>query len=373
MKKILYITNLSRAINVFCIPHIQMLVEKGFKVDCACLVDKEPSKDLIDIGVKFFDIPFSRNPLKLNNIKALIELIKVQKSEKYDIVHVHTPTAAVYGRLLKLFFKNIEVIYTAHGFHFYRGAPLINWIIYYPIEKLLSKLTDKIITINKEDYFFAKKLKVNKLFYMNGVGIDFKKYNPDLFDNREIRKKLRISEDKFIILMIADVNKNKNHMQMVKAIEYLKAKKLNIKVICAGEGPLIAQINKYIKDNSMEEYIEMLGFKNNIEELIAISDIGILMSYREGLPKNIMEFMAYKKPVIGTNTRGIRDLIDDNKTGFIVDIDDYIGTSEKIELLYNNPDIIEKFGENAFEKIKDYDIKYILKDLEIVYQKSCNL
>lgn len=367
MKKILYITNLSRAINVFCVPHIKMLKYKGFKVDCACYVDKTPDESLVDIGVRFFDIPFTRNPLNLKNFKAFKELVKIQKKEQYDIIHVHTPTAAVYGRLLKLYFKDLEVIYTAHGFHFYKGAPILNWIIYYPIEKILARFTDKLITINNEDYIISKKFNVDKTFYMSGVGIDFKKYNIDLFDKIEIRKKLNISTDTFVILMIADVNKNKNHAQLIKAIEYLKDEKLNIKVLCAGEGPLIEKINNYIKEKNIEDYIEMLGFRNDIEELIAACDIGVLMSYREGLPKNIMELMAYKKPVIGTDTRGIRDLIDDKKTGFIVPIDDSIATAEKIRLLYNDPNLRIKFGENAFEKIQDYNVDNILKELEAIY------
>lgn len=367
MKKILYITNLSRAINVFCVPHINMLKDQGYTVDCACYEDKKPNEELIKRGVKFYNIPFSRNPLNPKNLKALKALIEIQKNNRYDIIHVHTPTAAVYGRLLKLKFKNTKIIYTAHGFHFYQGAPKINWLIYYPIEKILAYLTDTIITINKEDYEIAKKFKIKNKYYIEGVGIDLEKYNSALFDKKKERQKMNISEDSFIILMIADVNKNKNHIQMIKAIELLADKKLDIKVLCAGEGPLINDLKEYINKKDIEDYIEMLGFRNDINELISICDIGILMSYREGLPKNIMELMAYGKPVIATNIRGNRDLVEDEKTGYLVDIDDYETTAQKILTLYNNREYIKYFSNNSLENIKKYDLNNVLEKLKQIY------
>ena len=135
MKKVLYITTISRTINAFLIPHIEKLIDEGYEVDCACNIDKEVDERLIKKGVEVYDIPFSRNPLNPKNIKAYKILAKIVKEKQYDIVHVHTPVASVYGRLLKLKFKNLKTIYTVHGFHFFKGAPKINWMIYYPIEK----------------------------------------------------------------------------------------------------------------------------------------------------------------------------------------------------------------------------------------------
>ncbi len=155
MKKILYVTTVSRTINAFLIPHINMLLDKGYTVDCACSIDKEVDVELINKDINIYNIPFSRNPLHPKNYKAFKELIKIQEKNNYDIIHVHTPVASVYGRLLKLKFPNIKTIYTVHGFHFHKGAPFINWAIYYPIEKIMSKFTDEIITINKEDYEMA--------------------------------------------------------------------------------------------------------------------------------------------------------------------------------------------------------------------------
>ena len=176
MKKILYVTTVSRTINAFLIPHIERLIEEGYKVDCACSIDKKVDKSIVDKGCNIFDIPFSRNPLDIKNVKAFKTLVKLQEENQYDIVHVHTPVAGVYGRLLKLKFPNLKTIYTVHGFHFYKGAPFINWIIYYPIEKFMAKLTDTMITINSEDYNESKSFKTKDIRKINGFGVDLSKY-----------------------------------------------------------------------------------------------------------------------------------------------------------------------------------------------------
>ncbi|MDU5020985.1 MAG: glycosyltransferase, partial [Clostridiales bacterium] len=176
MKKILYITTVSRTINAFLIPHIQMLRKQGHIVDCACSIDKSIDSVLISDGVKVYEIPFTRNPINPGNIKALKKLIRIQEENNYDIVHVHTPVASVYGRLLKLKFPKLNTIYTVHGFHFYRGAPIINWIIYYPIEKFMANFTDTMITMNLEDYEQSKKFNIKRTYKINGVGIDLSRY-----------------------------------------------------------------------------------------------------------------------------------------------------------------------------------------------------
>lgn len=364
MKKILYVTTISNTINAFLVPHINHLITQGYKVDCAASKQRELSDELIKNGVEFFDIPFSRNPLDINNIKAFRQLIKIQKENKYDIVHVHTPIAAMYGRLLKLKFPNLKTIYTAHGFHFYKGAPKKNWMIYYPIEKIMSKFTDTIITMNEEDYNQALKFNIKNTYKINGVGIDLSHYNPKLYNKDEVRKELGLRDDDFVIVMIAEVNKNKNHIQMIKAIEILKKKGIEVKVICAGKGPLLENIKEEIRQRNLDENIFMLGFRSDIPKLITACDIGMLLSYREGLPRNIMELMAYGKPVIGTNIRGIRDLIKGNLNGDLVNINDFKDTAIKIEKLYNNKELIENFSKGSTEESKKYNIDYVLSQLK---------
>ena len=363
MKKILYVTTVSRTINAFLVPHIEMLnKEMGYKVDMACCIDKEIDKSLFDLGSKVYNLPFSRNPLAISNMKAFKQLIKIQKENNYDIVHVHTPVASIFGRLLKLKFKNLKTIYTAHGYHFFKDSSKLSWFLYYPIEKIMAKITDITININQEDYEITKnRLKPQKCYLMNGVGLDLNKYEPmsDFFI-AEKRKSLGLEKDDFVIIMIAELNKNKNQMQLIKAMELLKDDYPNIKALLVGEGENRKELEKEIKIRNLENNIQILGFRTDVIELINISNIGTLLSYREGLPRSIMEIMANGKKVIGTDIRGIRDLIGSENT---VAIGDFFYLAEEIKLYYEKKKELIVFK----EIIEKYDIENIKKIIKKVH------
>ena len=371
MKKVLYVTTVSRTINAFLVPHIEMLLKKGYKFDCACSIDKEVNEGLINEGVTVFNIPFNRNPLSFGNIKAFNELIKIQKQNNYDIVHVHTPVASIYGRLLKIRFPKLKTIYTAHGYHFLKGGPKIGWFIYYPIEKIMAKLTDVTININKEDYEITKKkLKPKKCYLVNGVGLDLNKYKPlSKEKQKEKRQELGLSEDDFIVIMIAELNENKNQIQLIKAIDILKDKYPNIKAISVGEGNKFDELQQEINNRGLKNNFNLLGFRNDINELINISDIGVLLSYREGLPRNLMELMANGKKVIGTNIRGCRDIVCDKNIGTLVDVGDYKETAKVIENYYLDSEDMEN-NNLLIKQSKLYDIKNITKDLNYIYEEE---
>lgn len=366
MKKVLYVTTVSRTINAFLIPHINMLLDNGYEVHCACSIDKPVDKELQRRGVKIFEVPFSRNPLGIGNIKAFIKLEELQRINDYDIVHVHTPIAAIYGRLLKLNFPSLRIIYTAHGYHFLKGGSKLGWILYYPIEKIMAKFTDVTININKEDYEITKeKLKHKKCYLLNGVGLDLDKYKK--LSSKEIqekRKEFGIKDKDFVVLMIAEINKNKNHIQLINAMDILKDKYPNIKVLCIGDGTLKESLEKQIILRNLQNNIFMLGYRLDVNKLINISDIGILLSRREGLPRNIMEFMACGRKVIATDIRGCRDLICDETIGTLVNVDDYESTAKAIEKYY----ILNDKSFEVSEKIRKYDIESINSELLKIYE-----
>lgn len=365
MKKILYVTTVSRTINAFLVPHIEMLINKGYAVDCACFIDKPLAKRLIAKGVKVYNIPFCRKPLSLRNLKAFWKLKFIQKNNEYDVVHVHTPVAALYGRVLKLWFPKIKIIYTAHGYHFYKGASKLAWCIFYPIEKLMARFTDIIININREDYEITKnKLKPKMCYLINGVGIDLEDIRGSMLKEEELNiQKFSLDKDDFIILMIAELNHNKNQLQLIEALEYIKDKYPRIKAISVGEGNRLEELKDEVVKRGIEENILFLGYRENINELIKISDIGILLSYREGLPKSIMEFMAQGKKVIGTNIRGIRDLIENESIGKLVEVGDYEATARAIEEFYLEGD--RSF--NIPKEIEKYDVNNVIGELEYIY------
>lgn len=366
MKKVLYVTTVSRTINAFLIPHINMLLDNGYEVHCACSIDKPVDKELQRRGVKIFEVPFSRNPLGIGNIKAFIKLEELQRINDYDIVHVHTPIAAIYGRLLKLNFPSLRIIYTAHGYHFLKGGSKLGWILYYPIEKIMAKFTDVTININKEDYEITKeKLKPKKCYLLNGVGLDLDKYKK--LSSKEIqekRKEFGLKDKDFVVLMIAEINKNKNHIQLINAMDILKDKYPNIKVLCIGDGTLKESLEKQIILRNLQNNIFMLGYRLDVNKFINISDIGILLSRREGLPRNIMEFMACGRKVIATDIRGCRDLICDETIGTLVNVDDYESTAKAIEKYY----ILNDKSFEVSEEIRKYDIESINSELLKIYE-----
>lgn len=366
MKKVLYVTTVSRTINAFLIPHINMLLDNGYEVHCACSIDKPVDKELQRKGVKIFEVPFSRNPLGIGNIKAFIKLEELQRINDYDIVHVHTPIAAIYGRLLKLNFPSLRVIYTEHGYHFLKGGSKLGWILYYPIEKIMAKFTDVTININKEDYEITKeKLKPKKCYLLNGVGLDLDKYKK--LSSKEIqekRKEFGLKDKDFVVLMVAEINKNKNHIQLINAMDILKDKYPNIKVLCIGDGTLKESLEKQIILRNLQNNIFMLGYRLDVNKFINISDIGILLSRREGLPRNIMEFMACGRKVIATDIRGCRDLICDETIGTLVNVDDYESTAKAIEKYY----ILNDKSFEVSEEIRKYDIESINSELLKIYE-----
>lgn len=366
MKKVLYVTTVSRTINAFLIPHINMLLDNGYEVHCACSIDKPVDKELQRRGVKIFEVPFSRNPLGIGNIKAFIKLEELQRINDYDIVHVHTPIAAIYGRLLKLNFPSLRIIYTAHGYHFLKGGSKLGWILYYPIEKIMAKFTDVTININKEDYEITKeKLKPKKCYLLNGVGLDLDKYKK--LSSKEIqekRKEFGLKDKDFVVLMVAEINKNKNHIQLINAMDILKDKYPNIKVLCIGDGTLKESLDKQIILRNLQNNIFMLGYRLDVNKLINISDIGILLSRREGLPRNIMEFMACGRKVIATDIRGCRDLVCNDNVGTLVKVGDYEETARAIEKYY----ILNDKSFEVSEEIKKYDINNVNIELLKIYE-----
>lgn len=365
LKRVLYVTTVSRTINAFLIPHIEMLLENGYEVHCACSIDKPIDEELLNKGVKVFEVPFSRNPLGIGNIKAFEKLSELQRLYSYDIVHVHTPIASIYGRLLKVNYHNIKTIYTAHGYHFLKGGSKLGWLLYYPIEKAMAKLSDAVININSEDYEITKnKLKPKKCYFINGVGIDLKKYKKLSEDKiSTIKESLGLKANDFVVLMIAELNKNKNHMQVINAMEYLKDKYPNIKLLCAGDGNYITYLSEQIISKDLQNNIFMLGCRRDVNNLINISDIGILVSYREGLPINLVKFMVYGRKIIATNIRGCRDIVCNESVGTLVEVGNANATADAIENYYLASD--RRFI--VSDEINKYDIRNVNNELLKVY------
>ncbi|MFF2588513.1 glycosyltransferase family 4 protein [Peribacillus butanolivorans] len=365
--KILYVTTISNTVNAFFIPHIRLLINQGYQVDVAFNIVQEVNSEIIKMGCKVHKLEFERSPLKKQNYLAYKKLKKLIQDEQYDLIHTHTPVASACVRLVCKEFDDVKVIYTAHGFHFYKGAPLINWLLYYPIERLLARYTEVLITINKEDYERAKKsFNANNIKYIPGVGIDIKGFEQINVNKLVKRQEIGLSKDSFVLLSVGELNKNKNHEAVIKAIA--KINNPNVYYIICGNGILMDYLRNLIKELGLERQIKILGFRKDIAEICKVSDIFVFPSYREGLSVALMEAMATGLPVVCSNIRGNSDLIEDGKGGYLVRPDDVDGISNAINTLAANKDLRKAMSLINLETIKKFDTENVKKELKKVYE-----
>ena len=369
-KKVLFTATVDSHILAFHLPFLKWFKEQGYEVHVATNGDEE-----IPYCDKKIKISFERSPFKLNNIKAIFQLKKVLLKEKYDIIHTHTPMGSVVTRLAakKARKQGTRVIYTAHGFHFYKGAPLLNWCLFYPVEKYLSKYTDTLILINKEDYNLAKKKfkKCKDIEYVPGVGIDEKKFDVKMTkeDKHKLRKELGLKDTDFVMIYPAELSKRKRQLWLIDAVRELLEKNMDIHLLLPGRDSLNGKCQELIKKYNLEKQIHILGFRNDIPKLLMISNLSISSSKQEGLPVNIMEAMYVGLPIVATNCRGQRDLVDNDENGFLVDfsLQDLVN---KIIEVYDNQEVRDRMKKNSQKKIRVYTLNNILKSMINIYNKK---
>lgn len=374
-EKVLILASVASMIDQFNIPNIKLLQNIGYEVHVACNFEKGSScsfekiqilKELLKkLNVKYYQINFERNILKIgNNLKVYKEVKNILIENKYKFLHCHSPIGGVIGRIAG-HKTQTKVIYTAHGFHFFKGAPLINWILYYPIEKYLSKYTDILITINQEDYKRAQTFSAKKVEYIPGVGIDIEKINNIKVSKKEKRAEFDLNEENIILLSVGELNKNKNHSVVIKALA--KINDPNIYYLVCGQGNLKGELLNLVKKLDLEKNVKFLGFRRDIYEICKISDIFIFPSRREGLSVALMEAICCNLPVISSNIRGNIDLIKEGENGFLIGniIEEY---AEKIKFLLTDTKIHLNLERINKEIIKDKDTKNIERKMMNIYK-----
>lgn len=350
----------------------KLLQENGYEVHVAARDNLAEKNGLqMEYVDKVFDIPFDRSPFSIKNIKAYKELSKVLKENKYEIIHTNTPMGGMVTRLAanKYRKKNgTKVFYTAHGFHFYKGAPKKNWLIYYPIEKSMSRLTDKLITITNEDYKLASEKFHCDVVHIHGVGANSEKfYVMSDEEKSSIRQKLGYSSNTKLILNIGELLPNKNQKAAIIAMRQVKEQYPESRLLIAGNGPELDNLKRLVIENKLDNYVEFLGYTTEINKYFNIADCVVACSYREGLPLNVMEAMLCGKAVVASNNRGHRELVKDGETGFIVDADDIDAFAEKIKAVLDNS---SNFKTSALISVAPFTDKNVINELKNIYFNS---
>lgn len=374
MSKILFISNISYKIASFVTANISAAHDLNIDFYHAAnwqnAVDGQVQSDESVYKIKINSIPISRNPFAKTNFTAYKELVKLIERENIDYIHCNTPTGGILGRLAGKKCKVKKVIYQAHGFHFYKGAPKKNWLIYYPVEKWLAHLTDAIITINKEDYELAEnKFKLRnggKVYYVSGVGIDPSQYIAEGNSRAEKRSELGLNDGDIALISMGDLIERKNYDTSIRAIAEAKNKKLQY-YIC-GKGPEEENLKTLAENLGVSDQVHFLGFRSDIKALLSAADVFLFTTKQEGLPRSMMEAMASGLPCIASRIRGNTDLLEGTEGGFLCETTDSSAYAEKLNILADNADMREAMRRNNLKTIQKFSVETVTDEIKEIYK-----
>ncbi len=373
MKKMLMLTSVASMIEQFLLPHVRLLKEMGFEVEVACnfregnTCSQEKVQALCrkmeEMGVVYHQIDFVRSVAGIGGHRRAYKQAKaLMQKGKYDFVHCHSPIGGALGRMAAKK-TNTKALYTAHGFHFYKGAPLLNWLLFYPIERHCSRFTETLFTINREDYARAqKRMKAKKIAYVAGIGVNLNKFRRADVDRAKKRAELGIPENATLLLSVGEINKNKNHQRVIRAIA-----NSNEYYLIAGQGDREEEVQALIDELGVGERVKLLGFRADVKELYAAADIFVFPSYREGLSVALMEAMASGLPCVASNIRGNVDLIDE-KGGVLFNPKDTQALTNALSSLTKEQ--LAAMGKYNEEKIKTFGWEAVSQTLREIYAEE---
>ena len=368
--KLLLVANLAKEhVLKFHVPTIKMLAENGWTVDVACA-----GGEVVPYCQKQYHMSYKRSPFSLKTFKGIKELTHIINQEDYDIVYCHTPVGGVVARIAarKARKKNCKVIYFAHGYHFYKGAPLKNWLVFYPVEKVLSKMADSIILINKEDYNLTKKKFKNCCAYiLNGMGVDFKRFKVEEADSvrSAYRRDMNIPNNAVVLIYLAELIKNKNQFFLLEVLKELLKTNDNIYVVLAGIDHSNGKVLQYAEKLGVSEHVRFLGWRDDIANLYAMSDICTATSIREGFGLNLVEAMVCGVPVVASKNRGHETIIKNGKNGFLVPQGDRELFVKRIQQLISDKELRNKLIQNGLMTKEKYSGDIILNNIKNILEE----
>ena len=370
-KKVLLTATVQSHICQFHRPLADVLHSHGCEIHVAArnnLAEKNGLK--LDFADRIYDIPFARSPASLDNLRAYRELKELLATEHYDVIHCNTPMGGIVTRLAagKARKTGTKVFYTAHGFHFYRGAPKKNWLIFYPIEKLFSRITDQLITITAEDFTLASEKFSCPVARIHGVGVDEERYFPvDAEEKLRLREEMGFGPEQKILLCIGELLPNKNQKMAIRVMKRIVESYPDALLLLAGNGPERENLEREIVACGMENNVRMLGYCTNLQDYQHIADVLVSCSYREGLPLNIVEAMLSGNPVVATENRGHRELIRSGDNGFLVRENDIGAMSECVLALLGDASLADRLRSSAREDAAAYGRRNVKNELERIY------
>lgn len=400
MKRVLFVTTISGFLPQFEKNDVKLLKQMGCQIHYASNFTNPiyafDKTELEQNGVALHQIDIEKSPAKINkNIKAIKQLIKIIDENDIDIVHCHNPMGGVAARIAARAGKRKpKVIYTAHGFHFYKGAPIMNWLLFYTAERFLARYTDIIVTINREDYIRAKKFRLKKngeVYLIHSVGVDKEKFAPRPELRETKRAELGIPADAFHIVTAAELNENKNQKVVIEAVAAIVNKyetsagndnkhnanyagksnrTYNIYYTICGKGPNEDNLRELIKSKGLEDQVQLLGYRTDMDEILQTADVFAFPSIREGLGVAAIEALMCNVPLIAADNRGTREYASDGNNGIVCRYDAVDEFEEAIELLYGNTAYRRRMADRCRESVKKFTIEEVEKTMTKVYTRA---
>lgn len=384
MKKVLQLASVASILDQFVMGHIELLLEMGCQVvvvanfkfgnNTSSKRVEEFKQELEDLGVKVYDIPIFRNPLDARNLQAYSAVKKIMAKERFDLVHCHSPIGGVIARLaFRSFRPNAKIIYTAHGFHFYNGAPLKNWLLYYPVERFLLRFSDLIITINQEDYELAKKMcrgTFTESLKIPGVGVDTDKFAAlDYSDRIRLRLKKGFRDNDFLMIYGAEFNANKNQAFLIKAMFELKQLIPQARMLLVGHGEKLEENRELVKKLGLDKFVLLPGFRNDMAELVPICDLYLSSSIREGFGIGLAEGLVSGLPLVATENRGHRELVKENKNGLCFKINDSKQFIHCVKKIFENKELRQNMAKASIGMAGNFSKFKVQQQLRSIYSE----
>lgn len=370
-KKALIVTRVSGFVPQFEMNNVKILQEMGYEIHYAANYDVvvygKDNRRLMNTGIRRHHIPFGRSPFSRDVFRCYQMLKQLMLQQEYDLVHCHMPMTGVLARraaekVRKMTGRKVPVLYTAHGFHFYKGAPLGNWL-YYFIEKYYARYTDRLLLINKEDFERGSKFNVRgKVEYIPGIGM---KPLPNTTEGFDLRKKFHIPPNHKVIVSVGELTVRKNHQVMIKAMDQLRRQPISY-IIC-GTGPLDCELHRMVEEMHLQNKVILAGYCEAVSDVLRQADVFAFPSKQEGLPVAVMEAMQAGLPVIGLNIRGNRDLICDGEGGFLFSedlVDDYV---KALQYFLKYPEEAKRMGQWNLQRVKNFTLEPVDKKMRRIY------
>lgn len=368
-KKVLFCATVDSHFEAFHLPYLLFFKEQGWEVHVASY-----GTAVLPYVDKKYNVSFSRRPFHTANLKAFLEIRKIMASNRYDIMHFHIPVSATIGRIAAMKYRKYgtQVFYTSHGHYYYKGAPLLYWLLYFPVEKLLAYVTDCLITINDEDYQLSlhKQNGAKRIEKVNGMGVDLNRFVPAGRQEKDLlRLKHGFAKDDFILIYPAELNANKNQKLLIEAVARLKDRVPNVRLLLPGRGEMSDQYKQDAERLHVSNHVWFLGYRRDIDELMKLSDVSVASSIREGLGINLIEGMACGNPIVAVDNRGHRELVKDGVNGYLTP-NDPAAIADKLYTIAQSEEKAGKMGKASLAMANAFSLSEAGEVIKQIYSSS---